>query len=77
MIAIQTESKHVIAHVEDIKQAYGYLANMKSMGISTQRLSIADLNATDYGTYKTIDHDQRPHRGRRKGSKNANRSGGV
>jgi hypothetical protein len=39
--------------------------------ISTHRLAIADLSELTYPTYQTINENQIPRRGRKKGSKNA------
>lgn len=43
--------------------------------ISTHRLAIADYSELKYQTYQTINEDQRPRRGRKKGSKNVVRRG--
>lgn len=72
IVIYHIDSKRPISRHTNHDQAAFALHAMKEQNIvSTQRLAIADYSELTYPTYQTINEDQRPRRGRKKGSKNA------
>lgn len=72
IVIYHIDSKRPISRHTNHDQAASMLLTMKEQNIiSTQRLAIADYSELTYPTYQTITKEQRPRRGRKKGSKNA------